>query len=277
MTQHPLQKYHGLGNDFVMVPRGVLEEDPELVKLVCARHTGVGADGVIFWEEEPEGVRMVIYNDDGSRPEMCGNGVRCLVAMLVDEGVVAARGEVVILSDAGPRPCTVAPGDGPGVHQVRVGMGYALISEERRELTADGATYAFTDVDMGNPHAVILGAPTDLALEHIDRVGRWANEARDVFEAGVNVEFVSEAADGALDVVVYERGVGRTQACGTGACAVAAAAWREGIKPAGERVRVRLPGGILEIEEEEGAVVMTGPAVRVFGLALDGRWLEGRA
>ncbi|MEM1347149.1 MAG: diaminopimelate epimerase [Myxococcota bacterium] len=274
MSEHTLQKYHGLGNDFLLVRRGALPEEPEAVRRVCARHEGVGADGVLFWEEEADGVRMILYNDDGSRPEMCGNGVRCLVAMLVDLGHLEARSEVVVLSDAGPRPCTVRPGEAPGVHQVRVGMGRAVIPDARRTCTVDGRTYTFTDVDMGNPHAVILEAPEDVTLEHVDRVGRWANEATDVFEAGVNVEFVSEAPDGALDVVVYERGVGRTQACGTGACAVAAAAWRAGLKPAGARVRVRLPGGVLEVEEGEGgAVVMTGPAVRVFGLTLDERWM----
>lgn len=262
-------KYHGLGNNFVLAAAAPRWHDRDVVAQICDANTGVGADGVITYERAGDAWRMVIINQDGSRPEMCGNGVRCLVAMLLDDGLVdaesARREGVEILSDAGPRVCRVTPGEG-GVWLVEVDMGAAQLGEEHREAELLGYAMRWRDVDMGNPHAVVFEMPDD---DVIDAVGALVHNGHALFEHGVNVEFCAVIAADEIEVVVFERGVGRTQACGTGACAVAAAAWADGVMPDGQPVSVRLPGGPLQIRRaESGAVLMQGPAVRVFSGAL---------
>jgi diaminopimelate epimerase len=254
-------KYHGLGNDFALAPAGAFS--PEVVPAVCDRHRGVGADGVIFWSLAPQGAdhdaTMVIYNQDGSRPEMCGNGIRCLARMLADEGLVDADA-IRVETDAGVLLCELVEGG------VRVEMGPGALDAPGAPLSHGDARFPYVPVDMGNPHAVVFAMPS---VEVIDDVGARANDGDPRFPEGVNVEFVDVEPDGALRVVVYERGVGRTQACGTGACAVAVAAWDAGKAPAGGPTRVLLPGGPLEIGARGGQVLMTGPAARVFEATLD--------
>lgn len=262
-------KYHGLGNNFVLVAAAPCWHDRDVVARVCDVNTGVGADGVITYERVGDAWRMVIVNQDGSRPEMCGNGVRCLVAMLLDDGFVdieRAQSEgIEILSDAGSRVCRVQPGEG-GAWLVEVDMGAATLGEVHRRAELLGYAMRWRDVDMGNPHAVVFEMPGD---DVIDAVGALVHNGHELFERGVNVEFCALTPEGEIEVIVFERGVGRTQACGTGACAVAAAAWADGLVPDGQAVRVRLPGGPLQIRRAEaGAVLMQGPAVRVFSGAL---------
>ncbi len=267
--QH-FDKYHGLGNDFVLMHR----DDPDAavdldgVVAACDRHRGIGADGVILFSpiDERGHARMVIYNADGTRPQMCGNGVRCVVARMADAAWLTLEdAEVVIDSDAGPRPCRLV-GGARGAWDVAVNMGEAIIEQGRGDLIVDGTPRPFTDVNMGNPHAVLFHQPDDLA--EIDRVGKRCNADAQTFPEGVNVEFVRVVEEHILDVIVYERGVGRTQACGTGACAVAAAAWSTDLVGQGEPLEVRLPGGALHIEEIAGSLWMTGPATLVFSGAL---------
>ncbi len=254
-------KYHGLGNDFAIAPEGAFS--PDVVPAVCDRHRGVGADGVIFWTVAPEGAdhdaTMVIYNQDGSRPEMCGNGIRCLARMLVDEALVDADA-IRVKTDAGVLLCELVDGG------VRVEMGPGALDAPGEPLSHGDDRFPYTPVDMGNPHAVVFSMPS---IEVIDDVGARANGGDPRFPEGVNVEFVEVQPDGTLRVVVYERGVGRTQACGTGACAVAVAAWDVGKAPHGGPTRVLLPGGPLEIRARDGEVLMTGPAARVFEATLD--------
>lgn len=269
------QKYHGIGNDFVLAELGmfagedekheVRAPDASLLERLCDRHRGVGADGLILVGPlTDDGARMIIFNRDGSRPEMCGNGVRCVVAMLADAGVLVPGDAITILSDAGPRPCVLVRGQ-VGCWEVAVDMGEALIGEKRAAIEVCGERLDWMDVDMGNPHAVMFMRP---AIEVIDAIGAELNGGHEAFPHGVNAEFVVDTGD-ALDVVVYERGVGRTQACGTGACAVAAAAWRQGIRDVEDGpVVVKLPGGPLEIEVRAGHVWMAGPAKHVFTGAL---------
>lgn len=277
------EKYHGLGNDFMLVefdphaeqvPWLVPEWSAGLVASVCDRHRGVGADGVIFCGVQRDGrVRMVIFNQDGSRPEMCGNGVRCVAAWALRRGLGSSRGDeaqgssLCVLSDAGDRACRISPWDPSRAVQVAVGMGVPQVDKEAEDVVLEHKPLSVWRVDMGNPHAVVFLAPGEemFSLEEIDRLGRAANHARALFAHGVNLEIAREVEAGVFEVIVYERGVGRTLACGTGACAVAVAAWRSGRAEDGEEVIVQLPGGGLTLwEDEQGEVWMTGPAEHVF-------------
>ncbi len=255
-------KYEGLGNDFVVLdarewPASAVT--PDLARRLCDRHTGIGGDGVL-WVDPGTG-RMVIYNADGSRPEMCGNGVRCVAAWLADQGLLDVGGTVVVHSDAGPRPATVLARDPTGRNGARVAvdMGVAVVGKTVDARPAEGDPVAVDVVDLGNPHGVVFAPCRD--PEAVVR----AVAALAEFPRGVNVELVSPAGTG-FRVRVHERGVGWTQACGTGACAVAAAAVARGLAAAGAPVAVTLDGGDLEvvIAPDTGRVRMTGPARRVF-------------
>ncbi|MEZ4393166.1 MAG: diaminopimelate epimerase [Polyangiales bacterium] len=273
MARRPFEKYQGLGNDFVVVDA---ERWPEammnaaLARALCDRHLGVGADGVLWVQRlhgfdgaSPQGdrraVRLVIWNADGTRPEMCGNGVRCVVVWLADQGTLLDGETVAVHTEAGARAATLH-GHGAGAPRVAVEMG-AIRLGDKEIVRVKGDDVAVQPVDVGNPHGVVFARVEDPA-ELVDAVRGLA-----AFPHGVNVEVV-EALDGALRVRVHERGVGWTQACGTGACAVAAAAVRAGRARAGEEVRVRLDGGELSVrvsETPEGLTArMTGPAVKVF-------------
>jgi diaminopimelate epimerase len=238
-------KYEGLGNDFV-----IIEGEPESVSKgdavrLCDRRLGVGGDGVLV----VSGDRMLVINADGSVPEMCGNGIRCVALHLaIARGI--ERGTLVIATDAGPRACEIVR-DGDQA-SVRVDMGNVRFVGER---DVDGTKLLIGDA--GNPHAIMFG---EFSSADIDALGpRLSTHA--AFPAGTNVEF-ARIKDGAIDLVVWERGVGRTLACGTGACATAVVALAKGLVR-GPRVRVSLPGGALDIEPGE-PTFMTGPARLVF-------------
>jgi diaminopimelate epimerase len=270
----PIFKYHGLGNDFVVMRGRDLRDsagrESDLASwagALCDRHRGIGADGLLvvtLSDDAESAARMVIYNQDGSRPEMCGNGVRCVVRHLVEvEGI--AGDELIIASDAGPRRCRVVERNRPqesGVWQVEVDMGPATIASGRVEFKDDDLALSLVDVDMGNPHAVALNASAD--AETLDRAGGILNSAHPAFPSGVNLEFVQQMGPQKLRVDVFERGVGRTMACGTGACAAAAAAIDAGLCDAQAPVEVELPGGALTIEMRDGRVWMRGPVESVF-------------
>lgn len=268
---HPvtLFKLHGTGNDFAIAEAGVFADPETMATRVCDRHRGVGADGLIIVDRSVDGfdAKMTIYNRDGSRPQMCGNGVRCVARYLVEQHGAPSR--LRLSTDAGPRACEVQV-DGDDV-SVDVDMGEPAI-EGVVEWRGEGRTWRFQPVSMGNPHAVIFEQPN---VEVVDAVGEALNSRRVAFSEGVNVEFTRVVDDSTLDVVVYERGVGRTQACGTGACAVAVAAWHEGVIAEGP-VEVRLPGGSLNIRMVGGHVWMRGDAEYVMKLQLGPGWLRAR-
>ncbi|MBA2663476.1 MAG: diaminopimelate epimerase [Bradymonadaceae bacterium] len=270
-SQTTFYKYHGTRNDFVVIEAGAYGVDAASVSQLCARHQGVGADGILFYTlggpNAGFDARMVIYNQDGSRPQMCGNGVRCLARHLVE--VLAMASPLVIMSDAGARRCEVSPGQVSQPWEVAVEMGKPRYSLGAEALAFEGRSFRWHEVNMGNPHAVIFeGADEAFA----DRLGALANAGHPFFEEGVNVEFVELVGDNHLRVLVYERGVGRTQACGTGACAAAVAAWKEGLCELGQPVRVDLPGGSLVIEQRGVELWMSGPAVAVFSGKLAADW-----
>ena len=292
-------KYEGLGNDFIVVevPRHGREQHAEAdaawARRVCDRHFGVGADGLLLVDPSAETPSMTVINADGSVPEMCGNGLRCValhysrklnttdrVALLIDTGAGPHTCEVVVSEPGGEidRASVAVEMAIPSLAPSDVGMHReAPLVEE--VLSFGGHELAFTAVSMGNPHAVTFrdegsqGAETCPA----DRfeVGP-ALQASGLFEAGVNVGFVSELTmgdDGALvgfRLDVLERGAGWTLACGTGACAAAVAAVETGRAERHQPLEVRLPGGplIITVGDEGDRVRMSGPATHVFDLEL---------
>ncbi|MBC7293136.1 MAG: diaminopimelate epimerase, partial [Thermoleophilia bacterium] len=252
-----LAKWQGLGNDYLIVEAAALPVPltAEAISLLCDRHYGVGADGILLHDRPtgalPQAVaRMRIFNPDGSEPEMCGNGIRMFARYLARYGFVSEP-EFVVETLAGPIKPRLLP-DG----SVRVDMGRARFSGpgialEQPEvvdaaLTVADQTLRFTFVDVGNPHCVVL--VDDPATFPVAEVGPLL-ENHPLFPQRSNVEFIRVENDGSVRMRVWERGVGETQACGTGATAVAAACVRLGI--ATSPVLVHLPGGDLTIEVEE--------------------------
>lgn len=275
-------KGHGTENDFVLLPDpdGRLgAPTPALVRALCDRRAGIGADGVIrvvrsSAADDPHAVAargeaawfMDYWNADGSLSEMCGNGVRVFGRYLaLHEGVevsaplpVATRAGVRLLSFEGGLPTgdiTVDMGR-PGRH------GHTTVGVHGHEWLA-------THVDMGNPHAVAFVDDLHDAGPLLDA----PDHDPDVFPQGVNVEFVVRRGPGRLAMRVHERGSGETRSCGTGACAVAVAAALDDGEGPGSAYVVDLPGGTLRIVwTEDDRVLMTGPAV----LVAEGKWLAGR-
>jgi diaminopimelate epimerase len=200
---------------------------------------------------------MHIYNSDGSVAAMCGNGIRCVAKHLAERAGLKGD-EVLVDTDSGPKRCLLTRGPGGEVTAVSVEMGPArLLGEE--VLSAGGERLPVVRVSMGNPHVVLFEEPT---RERAEVVGPLLQRA---VEGGVNVGLARPGPDG-IDLVVWERGAGLTEACGTGACAAAVAAVARGRWPAGKPVRVRLPGGALEITValDLTGVTLRGPAVRVY-------------
>jgi len=265
-------KYHGLGNDFVILDRrsGGQDVDPELARKLCDRHRGVGADGVLVLRDATRGAaRMIIYNADGSVPEMCGNGVRCAAKYLVDRQREKPD-HIDIETDSGPIRCRLHYRE-ESVDEVEVAMGPAKLVDSTLPSAQTGSPFLEQElpgypglkgsaVSLGNPHLVIFAQP----LEAIETLGPRL-EDHPLFPQQTNVELVNQTGSG-LRLRVWERGVGLTQACGTGACAAAAAAVALGRAPSSEWLTVELPGGVLRVrvEPELKAVLMRGPAIFAF-------------
>lgn len=271
MTTVDFWKYEGTANDFILVetPDPNADLDPATVARLCDRHRGVGADGVLLVgppSHEPAQARMVVRNADGTRPEMCGNGLRCVALHVATRR--ADPGVLMIETDAGVRTCrvdAVRNDSGEAEFYVTVDMGVIVVGETV-SVPYEGRAVELVTVDAGNPHAVAFEGVGD---DDIDRLGAELQLSAP-FPRGVNLERVVMQPDIpglglTLGVAVYERGVGRTMACGTGACAVAAACVARGKAKPGERIVVVLPGGPLEIIlDEQGRASMRGRARRVF-------------
>ena len=267
-----LTKHHGLGNDFLVLldPDASHPLDPEVARALCARHTGVGADGVIRAVPATAGparVVMELYNADGSRAEMSGNGIRCLAQALAlgwpGQGAVGT--DVAIQTDAGLRVVCVLDRPDAVTHVLSVAMGEPVVEGEAPEWTG-GAVARALRVDIGNPHLVLEVGPAAARLvpgvvaDDIDLVslGEAVNAK---VPGGANVHLLTPA-EGGIAVRSYERGVGLTQACGTGACASAAAARTWGL--VGDVVGVVMPGGRAEVRLDAGGeAVLEGPATYV--------------
>jgi diaminopimelate epimerase len=253
-------KYEGLGNDFVLVEAD--REDavlPGEARALCERRFGVGADGVLVVlppRSPGADATMRVINADGSVPEMCGNGLRCAV-LHVARKHGRRSGEIVFDTDAGLRPCVIDDTAGKGI--VTVDMGVVTVGEDIR-LEIDAENWDLTLADAGNPHAIAMRQP---ARAVVDVVGpKIATHAR--FPAGTNVEF-ARLEGGTIDLVVWERGVGVTHACGTGACATVAAFVAKGRVAKDVETKVVLPGGALFVTiRPDGRAIMRGPARHVF-------------
>lgn len=270
-------KYEGTANDFVVVDRsalGGIELTDAEVAALCDRHRGIGGDGVLLVSPsgtEPDGTQrfaMRVINADGSIPEMCGNGLRCVVAHLV-RGGRAPLGALVVDTDAGPHRCVVSEVDGELLVEVEMRVPSLVPNEvpvladaplRDADFEVEGTRLHVTAVSMGNPHAVVFDEVGPA------RASLGPAVARDPrFPASVNVGFARSSGEG-LELFVFERGAGWTEACGTGACAAAVAAVETGRIPRGTTVPVRLPGGVLAITVGQPGepVRMKGPARFVF-------------
>lgn len=276
----PFRKYQGLGNDFILVDNRNASEPcitPEQAAKLCDRNFGIGGDGVIF-ALPPVGdtdLTMRIYNSDGSEPEMCGNGIRCLARFVADLDKDAPK-KYKIHTLAGLIQPELLP-DG----QVCVDMGEPILDGPKvpttltptqgqtvveAPLEVAGRTYKMTCVSMGNPHAMtysVDGQAIKVDELPLAEVGPLF-EKNAVFPAKTNTEFVEVLTRSHVRMIVWERGAGRTLACGTGACATVVAGVLEG--KVDRKCQVDLPGGPLHIEwrESDNHVYMTGPAEPVF-------------
>lgn len=269
-------KMHGCGNDYIYVDgtKEILtpQEKPEVVRRLSDRHFGIGGDGVIFINPSREAdFEMEMYNMDGSRAEMCGNGIRCVAKFVYDKGLTD-KTSISVISCGKIKYLTLSIENGK-VSTVRVNMGSPILKakdipviSDKEEVIGDeievaGETYKMTCVSMGNPHAVVfVDEVAGLPLEKIGPL--FENHVR--FPKRVNTEFVKVLDENTVEMRVWERGTGETLACGTGACATVVACVLNGLTK--EQVTVKLLGGNLQIQwdRESNLVYMTGPATTVF-------------
>ncbi|MBC8277599.1 MAG: diaminopimelate epimerase [FCB group bacterium] len=267
-------KYHGLGNDFILFD--AVEQHPNLldslstdkIQWLCTPKYGVGGDGIIVitpTDEADFGMRL--FNADGSEAELSGNGLRCLALFIRDRGLTSEK-HLRIKTGGGINTVEIMPGG-----RVRAGMPQPDFRREHipmtgsgecvgQELLFDGKFFLVTALAVGNPHCVLFGK---FSLEEILRWGPVI-ENSEYFPSRVNVEFASLTEDGGIDLTVFERGVGVTDACGTGATAAVCAAIKTGKLQFDRPVTVRQKGGDLEIiaTDEFEQVFLTGEAAAVF-------------
>jgi diaminopimelate epimerase len=276
-------KMQGCGNDYIYV-NGFTEKIPqeektELVRHISDRHFGIGGDGVIFINPSSEAdFEMEMYNADGSRAEMCGNGIRCVAKYVYDKGLTD-KTDISVISCGQIKYLQLFLKEGR-VDTVRVNMGAPELRPERIPVTVaeagmplekerivnapiivQGKEYKMTCVSMGNPHAVIF--LEDVTNLEIEQIGPYF-ENHERFPKRINTEFVKVLDKKTVQMRVWERGTGETLACGTGCCATVVACILNGLTD--EKVTVKLLGGEIEIEwdREANLVYMTGPAVTVF-------------
>ncbi len=267
-------KMHGIGNDYVYVNgfAETIRNPEETARLVSDRHFGIGSDGLILIKpSEKADFEMDMYNADGSRGAMCGNGIRCVAKYVYDYGLTdKTRISVDTRSGVKYLDLTV---ENHRVTQVKVNMGnpvfepkkIPVLSEKDRvineSIQAAGREWKITVLSMGNPHGVIFTEDVDTL--DLEKIGPKF-ERHPWFPDRINTEFIRVLDDRTIQMRVWERGSGETMACGTGACAAAVASALNGYT--GPEVRVRLLGGDLDIfwDREENQVYMTGPATTVF-------------
>lgn len=263
-------KMQGLGNDYVYVNcfKETIENPPEMAKKVSNRNFGIGSDGLIMINpSDVADFEMEMYNADGSRSEMCGNGIRCVGKYVYDYGLTEKE-HISVETLAGIKYLDLTVEDGK-VKLVKVDMGSPELVPENIPIVADGnrvidepinvngTEYRMTGVSMGNPHAVVY--VEDVKGLDIEKIGP-AFENHERFPNRVNTEFVKVLDQNTVEMRVWERGSGETMACGTGACAVAVACILNGLTE--DKVTVKLLGGDLQIEwdKEADKIYMTGPA-----------------
>ena len=272
-------KMHGLGNDYVYVNcfEEKIDNPPAVARFVSDRHFGIGSDGLIMINpSKTADFEMEMYNADGSRGEMCGNGIRCVAKYVYDYGLTD-KTQISVETLGGIKYLDLTVEDGK-VSLVKVDMGkpeleadlIPIISEREQvidePIEVDGKEYHMTGVSMGNPHAVIY--VDDVKGLDLEKIGpKFENHER--FPKRINTEFVHCIDRQTVEMRVWERGSGETLACGTGACAVAVSSILNDLTDT--RVTVKLLGGDLQIEwdREKDRVFMTGPATVVFDGVID--------
>ena len=253
-------KMQGLGNDYLYVYGEVPDDIRELSAKLSDRHFGAGSDGMIYISRsENADFKMRIFNADGSEAKMCGNGIRCVGKYVYDKGYTDKK-SLAIETLSGIKTLELHLLGGR-VKDVTVDMGYCTVEEDMK-LQADVDHIICTPVNVGNPHAVIFTENAESVP--LKELGPKI-EKHEAFPDGVNVEFVCVLAGNRLRMRVWERGSGITMACGTGACASAAAAVKKGYCRFDEPVTVVLDGGELEVTvERDGHIRMSGPAEFVY-------------
>ena len=272
-------KMHGLGNDYVYVNcfEEKIDNPPAVARFVSDRHIGIGSDGLIMINpSKTADFEMEMYNADGSRGEMCGNGIRCVAKYVYDYGLTD-KTQISVETLGGIKYLDLTVEDGK-VSLVKVDMGkpeleadlIPIISEREQvidePIEVDGKEYHMTGVSMGNPHAVIY--VDDVKGMDLEKIGpKFENHER--FPKRINTEFVHCIDRQTVEMRVWERGSGETLACGTGACAVAVSSILNNLTDT--QVTVKLLGGDLQIEwdREKDRVFMTGPATVVFDGVID--------
>lgn len=267
-------KMHGIGNDYVYVNclKEKIEDPEKMAIFVSDRHFGIGSDGLILiYPSEVADFEMRMYNADGSRGEMCGNGIRCVAKYVYDYGLTD-KTSISVETLGGIKYLDLTVEDGKVV-LVKVDMGSPILASEEVPIVSEqeqvineilevnGREYRMTGVSMGNPHAVIFA--DDVQGLDLEKIGPdFENHPR--FPKRVNTEFVRVIDSKTVEMRVWERGSGETLACGTGACATAVACVLNG--KTDDEITVRLLGGDLQIQwnREANKVYMTGPATVVF-------------
>lgn len=257
-------KHHGLGNDFLIVVEPSRRLDAGDARRWCDRRRGIGADGLISATENPDGSwQMILWNSDGSRPEVSGNGLRCLGQALATHVEAFHPITFSVVTDGGVRTLDVEPGH--PVAQVRVDMGAAVesgaVSQRWDELGVEVDRQIA--IEIGNPHLVALVA--DAAAHDVTTVGPVVEAD---YPDGINVHLVDLVDASKIRLFVWERGAGYTEACGSGACAAGWAAHQWGLVDA--EVEVQMPGGAARVEVADGTVFLTGPAEFVGVVVFDG-------
>jgi diaminopimelate epimerase len=257
MAELELTKHHGLGNDFLVAFHPHVDDLPALARRLCDRRRGIGADGLLIGESEPGyAARMVLYNSDGSRAEMSGNGIRCFA-----QALARRRGDLEpqrILTDAGERLVMLYPTESPDVIEAAVDMGQVAIIDEPDNWHRVGTDpmRPVSHLSVGNPHAVV--AVDDVTVVDLLSLGTIVPD--------INLELVAAGPEpDAITMRVHERGAGITEACGTGACASAWAARSWGFVGAElEEITVHMDGGDAKVrvhQPHDGHVTLVGPAV----------------
>ena len=264
-------KYHGLGNDFVLTLDldGTVAGSPERAVKICNRHTGIGADGwMLVRQSETCDIQMFLYNSDGSTAEMCGNGLRCFAKFVYDMGIVRKE-DFTVETLAGVMRVHVTAEDGvcklvtanigaPSFEKPlipMVGEGHC----DRETVTALDREFTISACLMGVPHVVVFGKDFDDA--QVLKYGPGL-ECDPVFPRKANINFANILDEKTVEVRTWERGCGRTLACGTGSCATAVLCHKSGYT--GSKVEIRLQEGSLFIEVTDDGVIMTGPAALAF-------------
>ena len=267
-------KMHGIGNDYIYFDctEKVIDNPEELSVRLSDRHKGVGGDGIVLiMKSDIADFRMRMFNADGSEGKMCGNATRCIGKFVYDKGLTDKK-EITLETLSGIKYLTLKTENGK-VQEVTVDMGKVSFEARqipidadgefvKREIVVEGKTYEATGVNVGNPHCVVFVDDTDSFPLHT--VGPKI-ENHPLFPERINTEFVRVIDETTLQMRVWERGSGETMACGTGACATAAAAVKNGICKADTEITVKLLGGDLKIVvKSDKTVFMTGPAEFVF-------------